>query len=189
MLGCPFCRSPFPGNDADTLAMVMTRVGKKDPDAIDYLAHKYFHGELGLQKDMQKANELWAEAAELGFVAAVSSLGSSYYHGGGVQQDMAEGAEFYKKAAMQGHVESRHNLGCYEWHRGNYCGALRHFLISANVGYNHSLEMVKKMFMTGLATKAQYAKALKGYQEAVEEAKSHDRDEAMSFMASQRLAK
>ncbi|EJK51519.1 hypothetical protein THAOC_29304 [Thalassiosira oceanica] len=180
--GCPFCRSPFPGNDADTLAMVMTRVGKKDPDAIDYLAHKYFHGELGLQKDMQKANELWAEAAELGFIAAVSSLGSAHYRGDGVQQDMAEGAEFYKKAAMQGHVESRHNLGCYEWHRGNYGRALRHFLISAKMGYVGSLETIKSAFKVGLATKEQYAEALKGYQDALEEMKSQDRDEAMSFM-------
>ena len=34
------------------------------------------------------------------------------------------------------------------------------------------------MFMEGIATKEQYAEALKGYQDAVEEMKSHDRDEA-----------
>ena len=33
------------------------------------------------------------------------------------------------------------------------------------------------MFMRGDATKAHYAEALKGYQDAVEEMKSHDRDE------------
>ena len=32
--------------------------------------------------------------------------------------------------------------------------------------------------MQGNATKEQYAEALKGYQDAVEETKSHDRDEA-----------
>ena len=32
--------------------------------------------------------------------------------------------------------------------------------------------------MRGIATKEQYTEALKGYQDAVEETKSHDRDEA-----------
>ena len=34
------------------------------------------------------------------------------------------------------------------------------------------------MFMGGIATKEQYTDALRGYQDAVEEMKSHDRDEA-----------
>ncbi|EJK69835.1 hypothetical protein THAOC_08869 [Thalassiosira oceanica] len=46
------------------------------------------------------------------------------------------------------------------------------------MGYKDSLETIKDMFMAGIATKEQYAEALKGYQDAVEEMKSHDRDEA-----------
>ena len=38
--------------------------------------------------------------------------------------------------------------------------------------------MIKEMFTDGDATKAQYAEALKGYQDAVEETKSHQREEA-----------
>ena len=51
-------------------------------------------------------------------------------------------------------------------------------MISAKMGHKGSLEMIKEMFVRGLATKEQYAEALKGYQSAVEETKSHDRDEA-----------
>ena len=36
--------------------------------------------------------------------------------------------------------------------------------------------------MGGMATKEQYAQALKGYQDAVEETKSHDRDEAKAYL-------
>jgi len=39
------------------------------------------------------------------------------------------------------------------------------------------------MFMAGVATKELYTQALKGYQEAVEEMKSHDRDEAKRILA------
>ncbi|EJK60547.1 hypothetical protein THAOC_19077 [Thalassiosira oceanica] len=79
---------------------------------------------------------------------------------------------------MKGHAESRHNLGCIEGEKGNYDRAARHLLISAKMGQRDSVEMIKQMFTAGLATKEQYAEALKGYQDAVEETKSHDRDEA-----------
>ena len=54
---------------------------------------------------------------------------------------------------------------------------MRHFLITAKMGYINSVETIKEMFMDGLATKEHYTEALKGYHDAVEEMKSHDRDE------------
>jgi len=66
----------------------------------------------------------------------------------------------------------------YEARKGNYCRAVRHYLISAKMGYELSLETIKEMFMAGDATKEQYAEAMRGYQDAVGEMKSHDRDEA-----------
>ncbi|EJK61586.1 hypothetical protein THAOC_17901 [Thalassiosira oceanica] len=178
MFDCAFCRTPIPANDADTLAMIQARVAKKDPEAIYYLGMKYFHGELGLQKDRKKAVELLTEAAELGSVEVLFSLGNAYRLGEGVQKDMAKAVELYEKAAMQGHVESRNNLGCVEAEKGNNDRALRHLLISAKMGDNNSVETIKTAFTAGLATKEQYAEALKGYQYAVDEMKSHDRDEA-----------
>ncbi|EJK51708.1 hypothetical protein THAOC_29097 [Thalassiosira oceanica] len=127
---------------------------------------------------MQKEVKLYTEAAELGSIQALFSLGNVYRLGEGVQKDMAKAVELYEKAAMHGHVESRFNLGCNEGKKGNYGRAVRHLLISAKMGYKDSLEAIKRMFMDGLATKEQYAGALKGYQDAVEETKSHDRDEA-----------
>jgi len=76
------------------------------------------------------------------------------------------------------HVESRHNLGICDGSKGDCDRAVRHFLISAKMGDKDSLEIIKKMFMDGLAMKDQYTEALKGYQDAEEEMESHDRDEA-----------
>ena len=178
MSDCAFCRTPFPDNDAHMLAMIQARVEKKDPHATHFLGQEYFFGSLGLQKDMRKAIELWAEAAELGSVEAFYSLGVAYQFGDGVEQDKAKAAEFFTKAAMQGHVESRHNLGNHEGMKGDLDRAAKHFLISAKMGDTESLVMIKKMFVGGIATKEQYAQALRGYQDAVEETKSNDRDEA-----------
>ncbi|EJK76545.1 hypothetical protein THAOC_01686, partial [Thalassiosira oceanica] len=122
------------------------------------------------------------EAAELGSIQALFDLGDAYNHGEGVQQDVATAVEFYAKAAMQGHVSSRYNLGNHEGRKGNHDRAVRHWLISAKMGHKDSVQNMKRAFMTGVATKEQYAEALKGYQGAVEEMKSHDRDEAKAFL-------
>ena len=180
MDNCPFCRTPMPENDADALKMVLARVEKKDPAAIYQLGQTYFRGAHGLQKDTRKGVELLTEAAELGSAEALYSIGDTYRRGNGVQEDNAKAVEFFKKAAMQGHVESRYNVGWYESEKGNRNRdrALRHFLISVKMGHFKSVDNIKRMFMSGLATKEQYADALRGYQDAVEEMKSHDRDEA-----------
>ncbi|EJK64110.1 hypothetical protein THAOC_15187 [Thalassiosira oceanica] len=183
MRDCAFCRTPMAGHVADKLSMVLARVAKKDPEGINQLGSKYFFGELGLQKDTKKAVELWTEAAaELGSIEALFCLGNAHHEGEGAQQDKAKGAEFYMKAAMQGHTESRYNLGVIEGEKGNHHRAVRHFMISAKMGHENSVENVKRAFMGGFATKEQYAEALKGYQEAVEEMKSHDRDEAKAYL-------
>ena len=177
MHDCPFCRTPHPDNDADALiARVQERVKKKDPDAIDNLGEDYFHGRLGLQKDVQKAVELWTEAAELGSIKALYNLGNAYYYEGGIQYDKEKATKFYRKAATQGHVQSRHILGCFEGQKGNHDRAWRHYVISAKMGYNHSIDSIKGMFMAGRASKEQYAEALKGYQDAAEEMKSPERE-------------
>jgi len=178
MIDCAFCRAPIPNNDTDTLARIQARVAKKDPEAIYFLGQKYFFGSLGLQKDMRKAVELYSEAAELGSAKALFSLGNAYELGGGFQQDEAKAAEFYAKAAMQGHVSCRYNLGHIEAEKGNYDRTVRHYLISAKMGHKKSVENIKGMFMGGIATKEQFTEALEGYQDAVEEMKSHDRNEA-----------
>ncbi|EJK71451.1 hypothetical protein THAOC_07107 [Thalassiosira oceanica] len=152
--GCPFCRAPMSDNSAENLLIMEARVEKNDPSAINFLAQQYCHGKLGLQKDMRRAVELWAEAAELGSIAALYSLGVSYCSGErGVEKDEAKGCQFYEKAAMQGHVSSRYNLGIIEGEKGNHDRASKHFLIAAENGHKDSLEMIRKLFIAGIASK------------------------------------
>ncbi|EJK67740.1 hypothetical protein THAOC_11189, partial [Thalassiosira oceanica] len=164
----------IPDNDGDMLAMIRRRVKKKDPEAICHLGEKYFQGDLALQKDVRKAIDLYTEAAELGSIQALFNLGNSYYF----QQDEKRAVQFWSKAAMQGHVLARHNLGLYEDGNGNFDRAVRHYLIAAKIGVKESVETIQLLLKDGDATKEQYAEALKGYRDAVEEMKSHDRDEA-----------
>ncbi|EJK52768.1 hypothetical protein THAOC_27925, partial [Thalassiosira oceanica] len=146
---CPFCRTPVPADDASILAMIKKRVDKGDEEAIAHLGYKYYYGTLGLAKNVPRAIELWTRAAELG-----------------------------SQAAMKGDVDSRHNLGADEYNNGNNQLAVQHWMISAKMGYEKSLNYIKDMFKEGHATKAQYAEALLGYRDAVEEMKSPQREEA-----------
>ncbi|EJK68140.1 hypothetical protein THAOC_10707 [Thalassiosira oceanica] len=163
---CPFCRTPLPHDDASMLAMIHKRVGKGDAEAIYFLGDQYYHGSLGLTKDVSRAIELWTEAAELGSLDAQYALGLVYYTGDGVEEDKPRGTHHLQQAAMKGDVESRNKLGDVEYDNANYQIALQHYMISAKLGYEKSLNYIKEMFKEGHATKAQYAEALLGYRDA-----------------------
>ena len=190
MVDCAFCRTPLKDNDADMLKMARARVAKKDPAAIYMLGQKYFYGGLGLRKNMRKAVELWTEAAALGSIEALYCLGTAYDIGNGVQEDKVKAVQFWTEAAMQGHVESRYDLGFHDLEQfseeRNY-RAVKHFLISAKLGHSKSVEAIKQMFMGRVATKDHYAQALRGYQDATEEMKSPQRDEAKALFEQSRL--
>ncbi|EJK58557.1 hypothetical protein THAOC_21312 [Thalassiosira oceanica] len=178
LMGCPFCRAPFPSDDASTLAMIKKRVSKGDADAISFLGQKYFYGENGLTKDVPRAIELWTEAAELGSLDAHYRLGHTYHQGHGVEEDKPRGVHHWQQTAVQGHVESRYMLGAVEYDDGNCKLAVQHWMISAKMGDEDSLNEIKDMFKEGHATRAQYANALLGYRDVVEEMKSPQREEA-----------
>ena len=178
---CPFCRAPTPHTSASLLALVRKRVDAKDPAAIGFLASAYYDGDHGLRQDIPRAIELWTEAARLGDLVAHYNLGYSYCNGEGVEQDRVTAIRHLQHAAIQGHPTSRHNLGYLEYENGNHEPAVQHLMISAKMGFVKSLDRIKAMLMKGHATKAQYAEALKGYQDAVEETKSPQREEARAF--------
>ena len=175
---CPFCRTPLPADDASTLAMVQKRADKGDDTAINHLGTKYYFGEFELAKDVPRAIELWTEAAELGSLDAHYNLGHTYYEGDGVEEDKPRGIRHWQEAAMKGHVQSRYGLGIVEDLHGNNQLAVQHYVISAKMGYEKSLNRIKEMFKNGHATKARYAEALRGFRDAVEEMKSPQREEA-----------
>ena len=180
MEDCPFCRTPTP-DEGQGLAMIQKRVDAGDPVSMWHLGNKYLVGLNGFEKDVTRAVKLYDCAAELEFKDAHYSLGVLYDEGTDVDKDTAKAIRHYEAAAMSGHVKARFNLGCEEENAGNYDLALQHYLIAAKSGDQDALHNVKVFFKKRLATKADYAEALRGYQSAVEEMRSPDRDEAESL--------
>lgn len=181
---CPSCEKPKPDSDASSLAMLRAHAERGDAAAIGYIGQMYSFGALGLRKNGLDAIEWWTMAAELGDADSQYDLGLAYYDGDGVEQDKARGIRYWQQAAMQGQSDARHGLGLAELGRLNHDLAVQHWLISAQMGYEKSLTTIKFLYMNGKATKEQYANALKGYQDAVEEMKSPRRIRAKAFFES-----
>ena len=182
MRDCPFCRTPRP-NTGQSLALVRKRVDAGDPMAILFIGKQYLFGNYGFEKDVAKAVELYERAAELGVKDAHCQLGNLYRVGTELEKDMTKAIRHYEAAAMCGHVSARFNLGCLENRAGNFDLALQHWMIAAKLGYEDSLSNVKSHFINGFATKSDYAAALRGLQNAVEEMSSTDRAEAKTLGA------
>ncbi|EJK75469.1 hypothetical protein THAOC_02807 [Thalassiosira oceanica] len=178
---CPMrlALTPFTNDEASKLAMVQKRVDKGDAEAIYFLGNAYYKGSFGLVKNVPRAIELWTKAAELGSFDAHYTLGYTYYTGQGAEEDKLRGIIYHwQQAAMKGHVRSRVILGDAEASEENYKLAVQHWMIPAKMGDEDSLKNIKGKFKDGHATKAQYAEALLGYRDAVEEMKSPQREEA-----------
>jgi len=84
---CPFCRTPAPASDEETVNRLKKRADGGDAESICMMGCYYGNGHYGFPQDYSKTLELWRRAAELGHAEACSKIGSAYYHGKGVERD------------------------------------------------------------------------------------------------------
>ena len=174
---CPFCRSTRVEAAAGTEKLMK----KGNGNAIFMLAGLYSKGTMGMPQDWTKANELWQKAGELGHPKAYYKLAKSYYKGNGVEMDKMKAKHYLELAAMGGHAVARHHLGLFEEEEaGDVQRAFKHYIISANAGYDKSLSKVKSGFMQGYVAKDEYANILRSYQKITDEMKSDTRDQALA---------
>ncbi|EJK55669.1 hypothetical protein THAOC_24573, partial [Thalassiosira oceanica] len=183
MNDCPFCRAPRP-KASQIVSMVEKRVDAGDPVAMWHLGKQYADGSYGVTKDVTRAIELYERAAVLGTKHAFCSLGCLYHVGTDVEKDPAKTIQHWEAAAIKGDTLARCNLGNIEDKAGHYDIALQHYMIAAKMGHQDSLDNIKKMFVNGHASKADYAEALRGHHSAAEEMRSPDREEALAFIVS-----
>lgn len=168
----------MPASDGEYFEMVTKRAEVDDANAICQLACYYRDEKYGLQQDLEKANELWLRAGELGVTNAYCTLGGSYFLGKGVERDFMKGKHFLELAVMGGDVSARHLLGVLDGDAGNMSRAVRHFMIAAGAGHDDSLRNIRECFVQGHATKEEFEKALRGHKEATDEMTSDQREEA-----------
>jgi len=178
---CAFCRTPPATSNAGCIQGVKKLMDKGNGEAFFEFANYYANGMMGLLQDMNKANELYLKAGELGCAEAYFNLGNSYDQGLGVEVDKKTAQYYWELSAMSGSVQARHNLGACEYEAGNVQRAKKHMIIAARAGENDSLNCVKDGFTRGIITKDEYASTLRAYHERQKEMKSDARDKAALF--------
>ena len=173
---CPYCRETLPKTQKEMIQNYVKRVKANDPVAIHQIGSK-----CNNEGDYEKAFEYLAKAAQLGNMDAHYNLSVLYQKGEGVEKDKKKETYHLEEAAIGGHPWARYNLGACEWNSGEYDRAVKHWIIAAKQGLDKALEEVKEGFHLGVASKEDYAAALRGHQAAVDATKSEQREEAYAF--------
>ena len=143
-----------------------------------------------MEGDYEAAYEYWTRSAALGNVEAHYQLSCLYYeslypNGVAVDEELIdedyendEKREYHHltEAAVGGHFRARHDLGVREEINGRFDRAVKHFIIAAKLGYDPSLKSAKSLYRSELMSKDDFTTALRGYQAAIEAAKSPQRE-------------
>mmetsp|Transcript_22302 Transcript_22302/g.46213 ORF Transcript_22302/g.46213 Transcript_22302/m.46213 type:complete len:348 (-) Transcript_22302:124-1167(-) len=166
---CPLCRTIFPENDEAYLARLRDRMERGDADALRAMARLYSCGQLGLQKDENKAFELYCRAAELGDSFAQHKVALSYFLGEVVEKNKEKFWRYLVVSAKGGSVRSRFLLGAVESKKGNHFLAYKHWRISTAAGCDKSLRFIEEEFDEGRVTEDEYDAARRDHQKARDE--------------------
>eukprot|EP00984_Skeletonema_dohrnii_P031731 scaffold24629_cov71-Skeletonema_dohrnii-CCMP3373.AAC.2 len=95
--------------------------------------------------------------------------------GKGVEKDTNKAVYHWEQAAIRGHPISRYNLAVLDTFNGRLKRATKHWIISACIGHDSSLERLKFGYMRGYVEKGDFAAALRGHQAALNATKSPQR--------------
>ncbi len=159
------------------------KVNEQQLDEWFRLGCKYYFGD-GIPVDYKKAVKWYHKAAEGGYAAAQTSLGTCYEEGKGVAKDVREAKKWYRKAAEGGNATAQYFLGnCYMQSRGaaqNFDEAVKWYSKAAEQGYVSAQYMLGRCYDEGSGVEKNAAEAEKWYKKAA--AQDH-------FQAQQELAK
>ena len=143
---CPFCREPEPTGE-EYHRQLEVKALQGDAFACNLLgAHYEFHEDETLH-DSIRALQYYIQATELGSGEACGIIALSFKEGKfGVPVDKIAARLFYAVAALRGNLQARRNIGRIEYGLGNHELGIRQWKISANAGYQDSLNRLRDIF-------------------------------------------
>jgi TPR repeat protein len=121
---------------------------------------------------LEKAHELWKQAATLGSSQAHFQLGNDYIGEG----DSKKAKFHFEAAAMAGCEHARNNLGYMEYQLGNRERAVKHWTIAASAGNYLVMDTMRDAFEKGLVNRYAIDSTLTAYNNSCAEMRSKERD-------------
>ena len=174
---CAFCRHPVPNTQEEADKNNMRRVEANDPVAIRQMGLARYKA-----RDFDRAFEYYTRAAELGDAHAHYHL-SIMYLKGEREEDEKKYTHHLEEAAIGGHPIARYNLAITEERKDRAERAVKHYAIAANLGYDLSLDQLKKAYACGLVEKEDLAAAFRKHKAAKDAMDTPRRKAAEAFMA------
>ena len=153
------------------------RVEANDPVALCELGYRHL-----TEGYYDRAFKYWTKAAEMGDAMAHFNLFIMYSEGQVGEKDETKKIFHLEEAAILGHPHARYNLGCHEWRSGRIDRAVKHYIISATLGHDESIQAVKGLYKDGYVSKEDFAAALRAHHAAVKAMKSPQRREAAEVL-------
>jgi TPR repeat protein len=164
-------RGAAPRTEDKSIAAPPASQSGEDADAaarID-LGDRYYYG-IGVERDYDKAFNLYRQAAEQGSHQGEYYLGWMYDHGRGTQQDYFQAFAWYKKAAESGYAPAQNDIGVlYETGQAverDYAKALAWFQKAANQDNPTAERNIGVLYETGKGVTQDIAEARAWYQKA-----------------------
>lgn len=160
------------GSNTNTTSSTTTPAAKPQVAAAELVtqAKNYHYGRNGVAKNLQKAAELYTQAANMGDAEAQHELGNCYALGYGVAKDYKQAVHWYTQAANQGYAAAQYMLG-EGYNNGsivaqNKARALEWHKRAANQGYPLSQYKLANQYYRGEGTFQSYKLALHWYKKA-----------------------
>ena len=133
-----------------------------------WLGYLYDKG-YGVEKDSERAFELYMKAAETGDGSALLAVGESYYLGKGVKKNEEKAFEFYRKSAETGNEYAAYYTGdCYQYGWGteeNVNEAIKWYKAAADQEYSDAYHELGNCY----ALLEKYKEAFEWYKKGADE--------------------
>jgi hypothetical protein len=128
-----------------------------------FLLGVFYHFGIEINVDLQKAFELYRNAADSDNAPGIISLGYCYQKGIGTSIDYQNAFKLYQKAANLGNARGIHNLGlCYHFGIGTSIDKQKAFELyqkSTNLGNTFGINGLGRCYSEGIGTSIDYQKA------------------------------
>jgi TPR repeat protein len=149
-------------DDLNSILTKMIKLGS--PWAMHYLAGSYTYG-LGLEINLEKANELYLNSADLGFSTAQLVIGNNLIAGYGIEKDIARGIKYLNLASDQGNGYASFLLAEYYLEQAesnliDHSGAIRYFRKSVDQGEHRAMQRLAWILTEGNITEKNTEEAL-----------------------------
>lgn len=174
-LPCPTCRHPLPTVSDQGRVELLHKLLKRSPGrhtapALHLLGNAYANAH-GTPQDLERALDLYQQAADLQSIEATITLGVCFERGEGTVEDHEEGVRLYMLAAVKAnHRKAQFNLGnCFFVGKGvelNRMIAFQWFKRAADQGYADAQLCVGSCYERGAGVELDQSKAFEWFKKS-----------------------